>query len=83
MEQHVSVRLPRVRMLFLGAGSGPVGVVWGVLFHKFPEPLHLQGASSHFPVLRIKAHKTIRVGQALWAPGSSGKQGLGKCLLPY
>ena len=58
-------------------------VAWGVLFHKFPEALHLQGASSNFLVLRIKDHKTIRVNHALWGPASSGKEGLRKWLLSY
>ena len=40
--------------------------VWSVLLSKFPEPLHLQGASSNFLVWRIKAHKTIRVSHASW-----------------
>ena len=56
--------------------QGPVTVVWYVLFCKFPEPLHLQGASSNFLVLRIKAHKPIRVSHAMWGPDSSGKEGL-------
>ena len=56
-------------------------VVWCVLFCKFPEPLSLQGSSSNFLVLRIKAHKTIRVSHVLWGPVSSGKESLRKGLL--
>ena len=49
-------------------------VVWYVLFYKFPELLSLQGASSNFLALRIKAHKTIKVSHAqgssqLWERG--------------
>ena len=61
VEQDVSVGLQLVSMLPLGAGSGPVVVVWHVFLCKFPGPLHLQGASRNFLVLSIKAHKTIRV----------------------
>ena len=63
--------------------QGPVPVVCYGLFSKFLEPLHLQGASSNFRVLRIKVHKTIRVSHALWGPASSGKEGLKKELLSY
>ena len=50
------------------------GMFWHVLFCGFPEPLSLQGSSSNFLVLRIKAHKTIRVSPAwrssqLWETG--------------
>ena len=58
-------------------------VVWYVLFYKFQEPQCLQGASSNFLVLRIRAHKTIRVSHALWHPANSGKEGLRKWLLSY
>ena len=36
-----------------------------------------------FLVLRIRAHKIIRVSHALWGPASSGKEGLRKWLLSY
>ena len=52
-------------------------MMWHVHFCKFSEPLHLQGASSNFLVLRIKTHKT-RVSQA-----NSGKEGLKMGLLSY
>ena len=55
-----------------------VVVVWYVLFHKFPDPLSLQDASSNFLVLRIEAHKITRVSHALWGP-----EGLRKWLLSY
>ena len=55
--------------------------VWRVLFHKSPEPLSLQGDSSNFLILRIEAHKTIRVSHAFWGPTSSGKEGLERGLL--
>ena len=86
VEQDVSVRFQFVSMLFWGAGSGLGGaviVVWYILFHRFLEHLCFQGALSHFLVLRIKAHKTIRVSHALCGPGSSGKEGLKKVLLAY
>ena len=57
--------------------------VWSVLLSKFPEPLHLQGASSNFPGLRVKAHKTSKVSLAFWAPASSGEEGLPRWLLSY
>ena len=59
------------------------GRVWCILFVGFLEPLRLQGASSHFLVLRIKAHKTTRVSPALWGPGSSGKEGVKRRLMSY
>ena len=83
VKQDVSVMLQLVSILSLGAGSGPILVVCYVLFCKFPKPLSLQGASSNFLVLRIKAHKTIKVCCALWGPASSGKEGLRKGLLCY
>ena len=63
VEQDVSVRLQLVSMLSLRAGSH-VLVVCYVLFHKFLEPLHLQGASSNFLVLRIKTNRTVRANHA-------------------
>ena len=51
--------------------QGLVARVWYVLFYKFPEPLHLQGASSNLLnllALRIKVHKTTRVSYSLWGP---------------
>ena len=78
--QDVSVGRKLVSMLSLGAGST---VAWYVLFHKFLQPLRLQGASNNFLVLRIKAHKTIRVSPALWGPASSGKEVLTKWLSSY
>ena len=81
VEQGVSVWLQRVLMLSLGAGSQGMA-----LFCKFPEPLHHQGASSSFLVLRIRAHETnshITISRALWGPASSGKEGLRKWLLSY
>ena len=84
VDQDVSVWPQLVSMLSLGAGSDcPVLVVSFVLFCKFPEPLCLQGISSNFLVLRIKAYKTIRVSHALWGPSSSRKESLRKWLLSY
>ena len=60
-----------------------VFVAWYFLFPKFPEPLHLQGASSNFLVLRIKVHKVIWFSHALWGPANSGKEGLKRGLLSY
>ena len=68
----------RVRCLRSGMSCS-----WHVLFHKFPEPLCLQGTSSNFLVLRIKARKTIRVSHALWGPASPGKEGLKEGPLSY
>ena len=62
-------------MLSLGAASSRlVVVVWYVSFHEFPELLCLQGASSNFLALRIKAHEKRRVSHAggssqLWGRG--------------
>ena len=68
-----SVRRQLVSMLSLGAGAvGLCGLV--CLFHKFPEPLSLQGTSSNFLVLRIKAHKTIRVSHA-WGSSQFWERG--------
>ena len=69
--------------VIFGCRIRPVVVVWYVLFHKFLEPLNLQGTSNNVLVLRIKAHKTIRVSHALWGLASSGKEGLRKWLLSY
>ena len=52
-----------------------------VLSHGFPDPLRLQGTSSNFLVLRVKAHQTIRVSNASWGPASSRKVGLKNGLL--
>ena len=44
-------RLQLVSVLAWGAGSSHCSLA--VLFHKFPAPLHLQGASCNFLVLRL------------------------------
>ena len=56
IEQEVSVGLQLVLKV-----QGPVWVVvvWYILFHKFLESLHLQGASNNFLVLKIKALKQL------------------------
>ena len=66
VEQDVSVKLNPFLVI----------VVWYILFHKFLEPLCLQGACTKFLVLRIKVHKAIRVSHAFLGPASSGKEGL-------
>ena len=61
VEQDVSVGL---LPFYLWLQGPVVVVVWNVRFCGFLEPLHLQGASSNFLVLRIKAYYTIRVSHA-------------------
>ena len=60
--------------------QGLVVEVCPVLFRTFSEPLHLQGASSNFLVLRIKAHKTSQ--SCFRGPGCSGKEGLKRGFCP-
>ena len=79
VEQDVSVTFGcRVR----SRSSGPVVMVWYVLL--FLEPPGLWALPvSNLLVLRIEAHKTIKVSHDLWGPASSGKEGLKKGLMSY